>query len=190
MLLPFTLLLSLTSLTLTSFITLNPFSHAKFKLRKEYTCNIHIKGDWDHMPPDTCIPTTDNGWNSIDVRQWPVCSNDTDAKLAFFGPLYNHYCDSSPDPSLDPRRGGGRFMKLESKDEVLNKCGRILGRVGSISFWCEGPPAVDLPPTWEEKRKGAVIKYPGENCDRANKLVLELYEPDTCIDINEGLGIE
>jgi hypothetical protein len=174
------LVLSLATLSLSSAVDASSPTHeATYTLRTNAACGSK-SGDWEKILPDTCVPVLDTGYHVLEVvSPWPVCENGTDAKMAFFRPsTFN--CDP----------GYNNILPLKSKEDLMNACAYIK-EIGSFSFWCNGAPVLPLKPPTREAAKGGVIKYLGKGCSKSfNKPKPEMHDPDTCVDIDQGHGLE
>lgn len=151
------------------------------KMNKHSRC-ITSFDRWDRPVPDQCIVVKGTEYLSLEViKPWPVCENGTEAKFAFFG-MMSGTCDLKQDQL-------GILRPLLSKSDVLFKCVDLLD-VGSFAWWCDG--VKPLPPPKDKTEDGALVKYPTKGkCNKSSKPppVVERHLSDTCIDIDEGLGL-
>jgi hypothetical protein len=174
------LVLNLATLSLSSAVDAgSPTHEATYTLRTNAACGSK-SGDWEKILPDTCVPVLDTGYHVLEVvSPWPVCENGTDAKMAFFRPS-----------TLNCDPGYRNILPLKTKEDLMNACAYIK-EIGSFSFWCNGAPVLPLKPPTREAAKGGVIKHLGKGCSKSfNKPKPELHDPDTCIDIDQGYGLE
>jgi hypothetical protein len=149
-----------------------PNPAAVYRLTKVNSCTDD--GEVFRTLPTTCVPILDTGYKILRVTTWPLCPNGNEANLAFFWPGSKN-CDGR----------NGNFNSYVSKNRGLNACFG-LQVTGSFNFFCPGKPPT--PPTREEAQ-GGVVKYPSKGCDKSSKPRTEMHSPDTCIDIEEGLGL-
>jgi hypothetical protein len=149
-----------------------PSAAAVYHLSKVNSCTDH--GKVFQSLPATCVPILDTGYKILRVTTWPLCANGNEALLAFYWPGSKN-CDGR----------NGNFNSYVSKNQGLNAC-LGLQVTGSFNFFCPGKPPT--PPTREEAQ-GGVVKYPRKGCDKSSKPRTEMHSPDTCIDIDEGLGL-
>jgi hypothetical protein len=128
---------------------------------------------------DTCIPVINSGYQYIKVVDaWPSCSDGSDARFATFG-FQNGDCNANGD--MNP---------LEDKKDYRNTCA-WMGLTGSFAFWCDG--AVYKEPEWDGKdhtSTGSVLQWNEKKCNKNTKPKPRYYQPDTCIDVKEGLGLQ
>jgi hypothetical protein len=150
-----------------------PNPAAVYHLSKVNSCTDH--GKVFQTLPTTCVPILDTGYKILRVTTWPLCANGNEAMLAFYWPGSKN-CDG---------RNGNFNSPYISKNRGLNACFG-LQVTGSFNFFCPGKPPT--PPTREEAQ-GGVVKYSGKECDKTSKPRTEMHSPDTCIDIDEGLGL-
>ncbi|KAH8807269.1 hypothetical protein F5884DRAFT_788850 [Xylogone sp. PMI_703] len=133
------------------------------------------------IPVDVCVPIADTAYKSGSLEisdPWPICSNGEDAKLAYYWPQGTR-CEEAA------------LNTLATKKESMNMC-NILMMTGSLGFVCDGLKVV-TPPKKEPARKpskGGVIKYEKKGCSKKNKPAATYHAPDTCLSVNEGMGLE
>lgn len=145
----------------------------QMKLNRNLECSASF-GYWDRPTSDTCIPNKDLGFKSIEVvKPWPRCMNGSEALFA---------AHDRSDGTCNP----AQVAKYFTRSEVLLKCFDIRA-IGSFAFHCEGAPQIEASKP-QEQREGGLHRFPTSKCHKTTDRP-ELYKADTCIPIDEGLGL-
>jgi hypothetical protein len=168
------LLLSLAILSLSSDVP-NNMTAVDYHLERSNRCILQF-GRYTKAFPDTCISIAYEGYQILRVlRDWPLCSNGTDAK---FGIFEASNCE------------GSMAKPLLDKENIDRKCVGLKPSWGSFSFWCDGPEPLEYKPPTDEQRKGGLFLFPGDDCTMYTKPEPKYHAPDTCVDIRQGQGLE
>lgn len=140
--------------------------------------------------PEQCVQVKDTKFKSLqffpESSSWPVCGDWTFAELLLFD------SDAGCDPNKDDKH---TVITVTESYPCVD-----LEGTGSFSFWCdderdsairflEPEPEDDVDSQKDQTKEGGMLKYSKKGCNKRAKPKPEYHLPDTCVDVNEGLGL-